>query len=405
MATEITVITQLSYHLLRLHQQQATGELVITPAHASAGQWHLYFYLGRLVYATGGHHRVRRWYRILKQHCPALLTNKTLMNLEATEEPWEMHHLNYALRQGWITATQVKSMISSSVKEVVFAFVDQEAPKTEWRPGKFISQPSIFLSIEQVLQEARDLRDQWQKGGLKHLQDLLTLFSPDMAPQLKHPERLKSQVSETAYQSLTKLMNGKQTLWDVSVHMQKPLPVLIRSLLPLLHQGVIELKTVPDFPAPVLRNRQLTSPSSLTRKGLIACIDDSPVIGEVLDSMLAPLGYEVFTILNPLQGIATLLERKPDLIFLDLVMPNTNGYELCSFLRKTSTFQNTPIVILTGHDGVIDRVRAKLVGASEFLGKPPELAKVLQVLDKQLGKATASPVTDEAVLNPHLATT
>jgi chemotaxis family two-component system response regulator PixG len=82
--------------------------------------------------------------------------------------------------------------------------------------------------------------------------------------------------------------------------------------------------------------------------------------------------------------LSTLLEKKPDLIFLDLVMPNTNGYELCSFLRKTSQFQDVPIVILTGHDGVVDRVRAKLAGSTDFISKPPEEEKVLQILQKYL---------------------
>ena len=98
----------------------------------------------------------------------------------------------------------------------------------------------------------------------------------------------------------------------------------------------------------------------------------------------------MLTITNPLQGISILLDRKPDLIFLDLVMPNTNGYELCTFLRKTSAFQNTPIVILTGHDGVIDRVRAKLSGSSEFLAKPPEPDKVLQVVERFLEPSSKS---------------
>jgi two-component system, chemotaxis family, response regulator PixG len=106
----------------------------------------------------------------------------------------------------------------------------------------------------------------------------------------------------------------------------------------------------------------------------------------------------VLTILNPLQGISILLDRKPDLLFLDLIMPNTNGYELCTFLRKTSAFQDTPIVILTGNDGVVDRVRAKLTGASEFLSKPPESARVLQVIEKYLG------APDVAATRAHSAT-
>jgi chemotaxis family two-component system response regulator PixG len=83
-----------------------------------------------------------------------------------------------------------------------------------------------------------------------------------------------------------------------------------------------------------------------------------------------------------------MLARKPDVIFLDLVMPNTNGYEICAQLRKLSFFRNTPILILTGNDGIVDRVRAKLVGASDFLNKPVDAGIVLSVIRKHLEQGT-----------------
>lgn len=65
-------------------------------------------------------------------------------------------------------------------------------------------------------------------------------------------------------------------------------------------------------------------------------------------------------------------------------MPNTNGYEMCSFLRKTDQFKEIPIVMLTGHDGIVDRIKAKMAGSNDFLGKPPNPAKVIQVVQKHL---------------------
>jgi two-component system, chemotaxis family, response regulator PixG len=90
------------------------------------------------------------------------------------------------------------------------------------------------------------------------------------------------------------------------------------------------------------------------------------------------------SILNPLQGLAILLECKPDLILLDPDLSDTNGYEFCALLRKSPLFQHTPIIILTRQDGMIDRVRARLAGASEFISKPLESAQVLQVVQKHL---------------------
>jgi two-component system, chemotaxis family, response regulator PixG len=113
------------------------------------------------------------------------------------------------------------------------------------------------------------------------------------------------------------------------------------------------------------------------------------VIGKELEAILKPLGYEVFSILDPLQSLTTLLQKKPKLIFLDLVMPNTNGYELCSFLRKSPLFKELPIVMLTGHDGVIDRLRAKVAGSTDFLSKPPEATKVVDVVQRLLGEGVS----------------
>ena len=56
-------------------------------------------------------------------------------------------------------------------------------------------------------------------------------------------------------------------------------------------------------------------------------------------------------------ALSECLEYKPDIIFLDLVMPVANGYEICSQLRRVNTFRDTPIIILTSNDGVLDRLR------------------------------------------------
>ncbi|HEY9599300.1 MAG TPA: response regulator, partial [Cyanophyceae cyanobacterium] len=101
-------------------------------------------------------------------------------------------------------------------------------------------------------------------------------------------------------------------------------------------------------------------------------------------SLLTAAGYRFVGVQDGLRAIATILVRKPDAIFLDLVMPNTNGYEICGQLRKLPSFKNTPILILTGNDGIVDRVRAKLVGASDFLNKPVDAGVVLSVLRKHL---------------------
>ena len=109
-------------------------------------------------------------------------------------------------------------------------------------------------------------------------------------------------------------------------------------------------------------------------------------------------GYRSVSIQRSVQALTVLLEQKPDLIFLDLVMPITNGYELCSQIRRVSLFQETPIIILTGNDGVIDRVRAKMAGASDFMSKPIEKEKIVSVINKYLGNQQNSVATNNSLV-------
>jgi two-component system, chemotaxis family, response regulator PixG len=388
MATETIAMTKIAHDMLVLHQRRETGELTITCRNQSL-QWNLYFYLGRLVYATGGSHPVRRWLRALRYHCPGFFASGWLATAESQADLWEVDLLNQAAQQGQITAAQYKAVVQSIIQEVMFAIVEQRILVSEWHSGRQIAQRTAFLSVEQVIQSAQELRKAWRDAGLGSMQELLPQFSPDLAPVFRSRPQLETQISASTYKSLIRLMKGQLTLWDVALEMQRPLPAVIRALLPLIRRGVIELQASPDFTFSCQKTVELRPQPVTPSKGWIACIDDSPAIAEAIAQIVEPLGYRVLPITNPLQGISTLLEHNPVLIFLDLVMPNTNGYELCSFLRKTSAFQNTPIVILTGHDSVIDRVRAKLSGSSDFLAKPPDASKVVQTLHKHLGEAAA----------------
>ncbi|ACK72155.1 response regulator receiver protein [Gloeothece citriformis PCC 7424] len=109
-----------------------------------------------------------------------------------------------------------------------------------------------------------------------------------------------------------------------------------------------------------------------------------------MKKILQPAGYKILSIQEPMAGFAQLIEHKPDLILLDLNMPNANGYSICKFLRETPVFGKTPIIILTAQDTVIDRAKAKLVGATDFISKPPNPQELLLMIEKYLAIANKS---------------
>ena len=200
------------------------------------------------------------------------------------------------------------------------------------------------------------------------------------------------------YQALITLLNGEHALRDLAVWMRQGVVDIMASLAPLIQMGIVELVDIPDLPAPI---PQPTSPALSTdvasRNALIACVDDSFLVRHMMEALLTSSGYQFIGIENPVRSLGILIARKPDLIFLDLVMPNTNGHEICQQLRKLSCFRYTPIVILTGSDGFANRLRSNVAGASDFLSKPLDAEAVLNVIQKHLEKT--NPIRPSIVAN------
>ena len=369
-------------HLNTLKQERFSGQLLLK---SSVGQeWIVYLFLGRILYASGGNHTVRRWYRYLKLYCPQvdiqqLKLSAVLSNTaNSSDNCWECHLLNVGIEKQQITREQAGKMIAAIVAEVMFD-ITQAMHVTYQSKSDNIALPQLaLLDPGQLLSEVQQAWQLWQKAKVADR-------SPNKAAVINQPEQLREQVSPAVYQNLTKLLDGQRTLRDLSVVMNRDAKDVVCSLLPYIQAGLVELIDIPDLAPPVAPTAPATPASSPSGKGpLIACIDDSPLVCQSMEQILTANGYRFFAVQDSLRAIAGLLSRKPDLIFLDLVMPNTNGYEICSQLRKVSAFRITPIIILTGNDGIIDRVRAKIVGASDFLSKPVDAETVLSVTSKHL---------------------
>lgn len=382
-------------HLVDLvSQRQGTGKLVLTSGTAQSNmnrdapnesqgeegdrQWHLYFFQGRLVYAIDSFHRLRRWQRVLKQYCPDFVAE-----ISSAEQLWEYKLLEQGITQRTLNANQAKGIIQTSSLEVFFELISCSATVTsQWQSSKLSISPITVLDAKQVLSNAKESWEQWQAKDLGPI-------SPNLAPFLKQSPQQNQASKETSI-NLVQLLNGQNTLWDIAYQLRQPAWAVTLSLLALVRKGSVEFREVADLPKPVSqKSSQLNGEASASAKlnsyrPLIACIDDSPVVGHLLEKILTPSGYRLLKITEPLQQMGLLATSKPDLIFLDLVMPDTNGYNLCAFLRQTPVFQKTPIIILTSRDNLINRSKAQISGAVDFLSKPPDAKKVLQVIQKYL---------------------
>jgi twitching motility two-component system response regulator PilG len=108
-------------------------------------------------------------------------------------------------------------------------------------------------------------------------------------------------------------------------------------------------------------------------------------VRQSVEKILDGQGYEATSIGNPLKALGLLFQLQPNLILCDITMPELDGYELCVMLRHSTAFRQTPIVMLTGKDGFLDRVKARMVGATDYLTKPFGSSELLALVEKYIG--------------------
>ena len=379
---EFTASRQVSF-FDSLKQPRFSGQLVLT---SSTGEkWFFFFYLGRIMYATGGNHAVRRWRRQIALYLPQIAANLSSIHLDlASIDPqdlylcWEYQLLCLWVEQQKVTREEAARSIRATVVEVLFDITQVMEVSCDLKQENLLSTRLVLIDADQVIAEAQQLWHNWQAAKIADR-------SPNSAPVIRQAEQLQQRTTPQVYQTLKQLLDGNQSLRDLAVRMKRDVLSVTTSLLPYLQLGLVELTKIPDLPPPMMPPAPGVQGTPDVPTGpLIACIDDSPLMCQTMEKILTAANYQFIGINDPLRAIAILLSRKPELIFLDLVMPNANGYEICGQLRRLSLFKNTPIVILTGNDGIVDRVRAKMVGSTDFLGKPVNPETVLQTIRKYL---------------------
>lgn len=341
-------------------------------------QWSLYFRLGRLIWAASSEHRFRRWHRLLKQFCPTIHPHS--INLRERDFPfyWEYLVLSVLFKRQHIRRDQAIAMIQAVAHEVLFDLLYAGEQITEsgyiYDKQEEFSDPLAPFNAEQLLATVQQELNNWYNAGLVH-------YSPNAVPIIKRPDELRQCVSAKTYQTLETLIHGNATLRDLARATGQSLLNLTRVLAPHFQRDLIGLNHVPDFPKPG-ESSVASSPVEVptTNAPLIACIDDSPQVCKSMERIIQAAGYSYLSIEDSVHALPLLLEKKPSLIFLDLVMPIASGYEICTQIRRISVFKDVPVIILTGKDSIVDRVRAKVVGASDFLAKPVNTNKVMEIV-------------------------
>lgn len=364
-----------------LQKAHLSGRLTFSDP-VKGDEWHFYLYQGDLVYATGSIHPIRRWQRNLILNLPQISFQLSHLQEELTQQRadlrdniWEYEQLSRWVEEQVITPQQAKKAIAFVISEIIFDLTQARQVICRLNQDNVLAATLELIEPESVITQIEQVWSLWQEAQVV---DRL----PNMAPVILQPQQLQSKTSISAYQSLCKLLNGNRTLRDLSVQLRTSPLQVICSLLPYIQSGIFGLVDIPDL-------LEIINPQSKDYehqdRPLIACVDDSPMVSHLVEQIVSMAGYRFLAVNDPQDAAQVLMSCQPDLIFLDVVMPKVNGYDLCAQLRRYPEFAQTPIIFLTSSSGVVDRLRAKMVGSSDFVRKTVNADELVQKIEEYLG--------------------
>ncbi len=396
--------------LEQLATSQAKGCLRIT---SNEVVWLLYFYEGKLFYANHSLEPIERLEQHLRRISPIVLANQVYTdlreqlreaNLEATYPSLDYQAIRWLIAQGHISEQTAGTLVKSISKEVLQSYllvttgtselVSRETTFPIWWSGNF-----LFIT-----KECQTELQAWQ--GLQP-----AIQSPYQRPYLMNVEHplltadVKAKLSKIligfSFRQLSLLL--KQDELTVANNLYRLISNQIVGLRPAqppfdrLHKLYAaesdkdrfddKTQSVTDTLAAVNPdNNNPTTTGDLTTQATykIACVDDSPTILREINRFLDGDSFKVFPIIDSGTALMKIIRINPDIILLDVGMPTIDGYKLCSMLRKHPAFKKTPIVMVTGNTGIIDRAKAKMAGSTDYMTKPFTQSGLIEMVSSHL---------------------
>lgn len=361
--------------------------------------WNVYLLQGKIQYINTNLGQQERldylWQRFkLGSECPQVAQQEV--------EVSEYVQLCQALSNQQPTDTDVKKQLFRFCREGLANVLSIDKAYIELVPAKRINKAIVSFSLEKLgdkledqIKISRHIRSYIDSpfGRLYLEQKNALKFYQIWKPKYAAPE-LKDIADNHKLSTFVSLFVAKNSFYQIATKINADTYFLVKHLEQSIAEKLIDILPFKELTKEKLRlkdhlqadnlassanqsNTVNSTDSTQTSSTLVACIDDSKTVQKQVKMTLEAGGYQVLSILDPTLALKQLSQHQPVVIFMDINMPELNGYDLCSLLRKSERFKDIPIVMLTGRDGMIDRVRAKLVGATDYLTKPCDPNKLI----------------------------
>ncbi|MDJ0660906.1 MAG: response regulator [Crocosphaera sp.] len=338
--------------------------------------WLVFFVNGQIVYTIPSKNRGCRRLRDYLSRYQINILPQELENLQRiSHNEIEYAYLWQLIEEHRLTPEQGKTIIQQMVQETLFDLLSLRQGAFIFEMGLGLDPLLTSLEISPLVREMMTEVQQWKQ--------LHPYFqSPQQALSITNQQQLQETLPEKAYEQLLHWADGKTSLRGLSRRLQRNLGSLARSIYPYVERGWLHpiIATSPSVSKP----QTVWDESTPRHETHVVCLDDDLTIGKMVEEILKENGYQISLITDPLSGLSLIFELNPDIILCDIAMPKLDGYEICAMLRHSRAFQYTPIIMLTGKEGFIDRIRARMMGATDYLTKPFGEQELLLLIDKYI---------------------
>ncbi len=406
-------VHQNSYPAQMLQQLSESKTSGLLKASCQSVDWYFYFDIGQLIFANNTVAPGDRLDRHLRRltHETETLTRQICLETEANFksnfctnlfERSDYQIIAYLIKNKFIKLADAATLLRRISIEVIesYLLVASEQITQEFIPQKSDSSriPCQF-DLNNLLEESHKRVKRW-KSMTPYI------LTPDQRPyfvnntyaqqnlQLKHQQKLSKLLRGFSFRHIGALLNQDELALAVRLY------PLIKNQAILLREPQHPFEQLPKFSAPAAEEiTQQPAPEqieidkntfigqyaeTIQKHWKIVCVDDSQTILNEISRYLGTEEFEVHTINESVKALMQIMTIKPDLVLLDVGMPGLDGYQLCSLLRKSPLFKTTPLVMVTANTGIIDRAKARLAGATDYMTKPFNQMELLKMVFRYL---------------------
>ena len=340
--------------------------------------WIVFFLNGQIAYAADSDSSLSRLRDYLRRYrLDSAVDQLYVPAIAATNAP-EYGYLWTLLETHVLTPAQGRNIIQSMVQETLFDLLSLHQGSFIFEIGPALAPQLTTLEIEPLVTQIMKQVQEWKQFH-PHIQ------SPEQCPVIVESSLLRQKLPDNTFKILESWADGQNSLRQMARYLNRQILPVAKAIYPYIKKGWVQL-VYPSNPSTNSTPGEFTAePKTGTHS--VVFIDDGIATCKAVEHTLKQHGYAVAAISNPLKALSLVFQIKPDLILCDIIMPELDGFEICAMLRRSTAFRQTPIVMLTGKDGFIDRVKARMVGATDYLTKPFGDSELLMLVEKYIGKS------------------